>query len=149
MRFYGTTSERLNHYSEPTATGCVVWTGPFFSSGYGSIRDTENGKTRRAHIVAYEDAYGKVPEGKIVAHICDNKSCVNPLHLEALTRKQNTQDAWARGLCVARRGEDHPMSKLSDKEREEIAKSTLPAKEVAEAYGVSDDWVWQLRKRMA
>ena len=42
-----------------------------------------------AHRVAYEKAYGPIPEGLVIDHLCRNGLCVNPEHLEAVTRKEN------------------------------------------------------------
>ena len=42
-----------------------------------------------AHRVAYELTYGRIPEGKEVDHLCRNKACVNPSHLEAVSHREN------------------------------------------------------------
>ena len=51
------------------------------------------GKTHYAHVVAYELAYGPVPDGMEVDHIdCVSRACVNQAHLRAATRKQNQEN---------------------------------------------------------
>lgn len=44
---------------------------------------------RTAHSVAYTLIYGEIPEGHDVHHECENKGCVNPLHLQAMTRSDH------------------------------------------------------------
>jgi hypothetical protein len=51
-----------------------------------------------AHIIAFEKAWGvRVPAGMVVRHTCDNPSCVNPLHLQLGTQRQNMEDMRRRG----------------------------------------------------
>lgn len=74
--------------------GCWVWGGAADKLGYGRIN--VGGVIRLAHRVSYELRKGKIPEGLELDHLCRNPSCVNPDHLEAVTRKVNTD----RGLCA-------------------------------------------------
>lgn len=71
-------------------TPCKIWDGPV-SHGYG-----QRGK-RRAHRIAYEDAYGPIPEGLGVLHRCDVKLCVEPTHLFLGTQRDNLNDMRAKG----------------------------------------------------
>ena len=77
-------------------TGCHFWTGRL-SRGYGMIR--ANGKRIPAHRFSYELAKGPIPEGLQVDHLCKNKSCVNPDHLEAVTQAENTRRACKKIVC--------------------------------------------------
>ncbi|MGI4791784.1 MAG: hypothetical protein ACRYFS_23425 [Janthinobacterium lividum] len=64
---------------------CWIWFRSLVKDGYGSIRIA--GRTRRAHRVSYELAYGVVlSPDQFLHHICKNKACVNPLHLEITTQ---------------------------------------------------------------
>jgi len=61
--------------------GCWVWTGAVNKGGYGVFAITPK-VTRLAHRIAYELAVGAVPAGLQLDHLCRNRRCVNPAHLE-------------------------------------------------------------------
>jgi hypothetical protein len=63
--------------------GCIVWHGRTDENGYGRVG------SRKAHIVAWEDAFGSVPEGFVLDHVCRNRACVALHHLEAVTKSEN------------------------------------------------------------
>lgn len=90
--------------------GCWLWKAAKNSAGYGqfSIR----GKLYYAHRVSYELENGPIPEHLELDHLCRNRACVRPEHLEAVTRRVNqlrgaspTSDNARRTHC--RRG--HPL----------------------------------------
>ena len=68
---------------------CWVWTGCLFSTGYGSFYDRSRKNNRATHAIAYELCVGKVPEGLQLDHLCRNRACCNPAHLEPVTRREN------------------------------------------------------------
>jgi hypothetical protein len=67
---------------------CWTWTGRKSTSGYGQIRIA--GKTCYAHRVSYELFVGPIPEGLVIDHLCRNRACINPDHLEVVTAAVNT-----------------------------------------------------------
>jgi hypothetical protein len=72
---------------EPNS-GCWLWTAGLNGEGYGAINVA--GQIRPAHRVAYELFRGPIPEGLTLDHLCRVRCCVNPDHLEPVTRKENT-----------------------------------------------------------
>ena len=68
-------------------TGCLEWTGTV-ANGYGTIK--HGGRNHRAHRLIYSLVVGPIPEGLVIDHLCRNKRCVNPAHLEAVTVRENT-----------------------------------------------------------
>lgn len=68
--------------------GCWNWRGTRRSDGYGKIRI--NGNSLYAHRLSYELLRGPIPKGLTIDHLCSNTSCVNPYHLEAISRGENT-----------------------------------------------------------
>ena len=67
--------------------GCWSWTG-YLNFGYGRFR--LQGKHWRAHRLAYSITVGRIPDGKVTDHLCRNRSCVNPEHLEIVDSRTNT-----------------------------------------------------------
>ncbi|MFI8300031.1 HNH endonuclease signature motif containing protein [Streptomyces nigra] len=72
-----------------SANGCWNWTGAIGPNGYGYF-GAPKGTSRLAHRFAYESVNGPVPNGLQLDHLCRNRRCVNPTHLEAVTQRVNT-----------------------------------------------------------
>lgn len=76
---------------EPDA--CWPWKMSTQPSGYGQTWNGE--RVLYAHRVAYELAIGPIPEGLVLDHLCRNRRCVNPAHLEPVTNAENIRRAAA------------------------------------------------------
>lgn len=66
---------------------CWEWTSTVTHRGYGMV--TLKNKGQLAHRASFEHFNGPIPEGFHIDHLCRNKLCVNPKHLEAVTPKEN------------------------------------------------------------
>jgi hypothetical protein len=74
--------------------GCWIWTAFLHSDGYGRFHTKDaNRKTigRLVHRITYEELVGPIPEGLELDHLCRNRACCNPEHLEAVTHRVNVQ----------------------------------------------------------
>lgn len=91
--------ERFNAKTSPGPNGCIEWTGDMSNSGYGRFWvGPKNADKALAHRWSYEYHTGPIPEGLVIDHLCRNKVCVNPDHLEAVTSSEN----FRRGVAVER-----------------------------------------------
>lgn len=68
-------------------TACILWGGTIKSNGYGRL--SSHGKVYSAHRFVYEKTRGPIPDGLTLDHLCRNKLCVNPDHLEPVTLRVN------------------------------------------------------------
>ena len=77
---------------EPT-TGCWLWSASISTGdshtggGYGRLWNGE--RVVLAHRLSYEHFVGPVPEGLVLDHLCETRACVNPVHLEPVSRREN------------------------------------------------------------
>lgn len=78
---------------------CWPWTGGRNSSGYGAKRMSVDGKhvSRLVHRMVWEIFNSDIPDGLVVCHKCDVKTCCNPAHMFLGTHKDNTQDMMRKG----------------------------------------------------
>lgn len=68
-------------------TGCWLWTGVLSSHGYGFVR--WHGKMVSVHRLVYRLLRGEINDGLQVDHLCRNRKCANPSHMELVTNREN------------------------------------------------------------
>lgn len=81
-------------------SGCHEWTAYRGNGGYG--RFYLDGRGALAHRWAYEHYRGPIPEGLQIDHLCRNRRCVNPDHLEPVTASENVLRGSVREAAQAR-----------------------------------------------
>lgn len=109
--------------------GCWNWLGTI-NDGYGQLSINRNGKvtTKKAHILMYEKVYGPVPEGKQLDHLCRNRRCCNPDHVEPVSNSVNVRRGLSPKLTIEKAREI----------RERYTAGRISQLALAYEYGVSE-----------
>jgi hypothetical protein len=91
--------------------GCWLWIGAKSANGYGQIAHKKT--TIGAHRLSYKLHKGEIPAGLVIDHLCRNRSCVNPDHLEAVNQRTNTMRGESPSVKQHNKGfckNGHPMT---------------------------------------
>lgn len=84
----------------PILGPCWIWTACVNSSGYGLVGDSHR-KIQLSHRIAYELIRGHIPKKLQIDHLCRVRNCVNPWHLEVVTKRINQlRGVIAKTHCV-------------------------------------------------
>lgn len=115
-------------------TPCWIWTGAISADhGYGHTRIGRPRRQVGAHRALYEAHIGPIPEGMQLDHLCRVRLCVNPAHMEPVTRSENVQRGGAATLAA--------------EDVREIRTSTDRLLVLAQRYGITVNAVWRVRAR--
>jgi hypothetical protein len=88
MPTYKPIAERLAAKTDRTGE-CWLWLGAVGTSGYGVMGLERSQRVGYVHRIAYSVVNGAIPEGLHIDHLCRNRLCVRPDHLEAVTQQEN------------------------------------------------------------
>jgi hypothetical protein len=117
-------------------TGCWEWCGELSSNGYGRV--WRNNKRIAAHRAYYEQEVGPIPDGLQLDHLCRNRRCVNPDHLEPVTRTENQLRARPFAKKAHR--------KLTAEAVAFIRESNMTQDALAAKFGVSQSTISEARR---
>lgn len=104
------------------ATPCWVWQLATLPNGYGM----DSGRQQGAHRVEWERVHGPIPAGAHIDHLCRNRACVNPAHMECVTCAENAR----RGLNAKLTYADLDTIKM-------LRVSGMTQEKVAQRFGVA------------
>jgi hypothetical protein len=117
-------------FYEVEESGCWNWLKYRNGEGYGVA--WHEGRTILAHRFYYENKYGFVPKGLELDHLCRNRGCVNPDHVEPVTHLENLL-----------RGK---KTKLTPQIVQRIRTSTLSGADLGRLYSVTAECIYAIRK---
>ena len=131
-------NERVALYTDVSAgpSACWEWTASRKPAGYGQLND--RGRIVYAHREAYAAVHGPIPEDLQIDHLCRNRGCVNPAHMELVTTAVNVQ-----------RGKNSKLSPTKVREIRRLARTHTPRTVIAKRFGVDTSVVGRVIRRQA
>lgn len=127
---------------------CWEWNGGKGSSGHGRFK--LNSRLYSPHRISFELFNGNIANDLMVCHRCNNPGCVNPRHLYAGTRSQNTQDTISAGTWNKPQGRQFKPTKLDAGQVTDIRialRNGATVKGLARKYNVSPRSIQLIRDR--
>lgn len=123
---------------------CWFW-NKRINGGYG--RHSIMGKQYYAHRLSYEEFVGPIPEGMFLDHLCRNRSCINPEHLEVVTLAENVRRGEA---GKGPRSESHKRAvSAANKKRYADPSARMKQKEILDAARNSQNRLESLRRALS
>lgn len=124
---------------EPNS-GCWLWLGKLYKTGYGRI--TANRKEFLIHRIVYQFAKGEIPITLEIDHLCRNRGCCNPDHLEAVTPKINMLrgiSLWAKNArkVLCKNGHELTAENTYARRRERGSRACITCNKLGNAYRYS------------
>lgn len=118
MRYQPNTIETIPNKVVKTESGCWEWQGYRRKDGYRVT--SHKGKATLVHRLVYTLFVGEIPPGLCLDHLCRNRACCNPEHLEPVTHQVNTTRGetglWEKLLTHCRQGHEYtPENTYTDK----------------------------------
>lgn len=114
-------------------TACWPWLGYCNPGGYGRFERAQ------AHRVAWELLRARIPDGLVIDHVCRNRSCVNPAHMEIVSNRENVLRGV--GLSAINRRKTH-----CDKGHEFTPENTRYVKGVRDCRRCDREW-WRAKQK--
>ncbi len=137
--------ERFHLKYKIESNGCWIWLGGKNKSGYGIF--SFSNISMMAHRYSYQIHKGEILTGMLICHSCDNRLCVNPLHLFMGTNKDNVIDMFNKKRENCRKGEKNGASKLSLSSVQEIKKliALKKTRGLSKKYNISRATIYKIK----
>lgn len=118
---------------------CWLWLGGHLQSGYAM------GSRTTAHREVYEKMRGPIPPGLEIDHLCRNRGCVNPSHLEAVTHQENIRRSPVNsGRCRIMGRQRSPLNAVDVADIRRLRERGVSPGEIANRYNLHKKSIWRI-----